>query len=115
MVLLNKNGLLIELDIEYVIPGDVSSIKAVAHFSNAHSSAMSSLTFRVAVPKSLQLQLNPQSGQVLAPFSKRSVTQSLSINNPTRQQPVRIKYHVSYVVDGRTIEEQGEFNQFPTV
>ncbi|KAF8932650.1 hypothetical protein BGZ47_011258 [Haplosporangium gracile] len=115
VALLNKNGLLIELDIEYVVPGDVSSIKAVAHFSNAHSSAMSSLTFRVAVPKSLQLQLNPQSGQVLAPFSKRSVAQSLSINNPTRQQPVRIKYHVSYVVDGRTIEEQGEFNQFPMV
>ncbi|KAH7033792.1 VHS domain-containing protein [Linnemannia elongata] len=115
VVLLNKNGLLIELDIEYVVPGDASSIKAVAHFSNAHSSAMSSLTFRVAVPKSLQLQLNPQSGQVLAPFSKRSVTQSLNINNPTRQQPVRIKYHVSYVVDGRTIEEQGEFNQFPMV
>jgi hypothetical protein len=115
VVLLNKNGLLIDLDIEYVVPGDVSSIKAVAHFSNAHSSAMSSLTFRVAVPKSLQLQLNPQTGQVLAPFSKRSVTQSLNISNPTRQQPVRIKYHVSYVVDGRTIEEQGEFNQFPMV
>ncbi|KAG0279784.1 hypothetical protein BGZ96_001809 [Linnemannia gamsii] len=115
VVLLNKNGLLIDLDIEYVVPGDASSIKAVAHFSNAQSSAMSSLTFRVAVPKSLQLQLNPQSGQVLAPLSKRSVTQSLNITNPTRQQPVRIKYHVSYVVDGRTIEEQGEFNQFPMV
>ncbi|KAG0277037.1 hypothetical protein BGZ95_006632 [Linnemannia exigua] len=116
VVLLNKNGLLIELDIEYTTPGDVSSIKVVAHFSNANNSTMSNLTFRVAVPKSLQLQLNPQSGQVLQPFSKRSVTQSLSINNPTRQQPVRIKYHVSYVVDGaRTIEEQGEFNQFPMV
>ncbi|KAF9082150.1 hypothetical protein BGX23_012765 [Mortierella sp. AD031] len=115
VILLNKSGLLIELDIEYVVPGDVSAIKVMAHFSNANSSAMSSLTFRVAVPKSLQLQLNPQSGQVLAPFSKRAVTQSLSINNPTRQQPVRIKYHVSYVVDGRTIEEQGEFNQFPLV
>ncbi|KAG0374470.1 hypothetical protein BGX24_010354 [Mortierella sp. AD032] len=116
VVLLNNNGLLIELDIEYTTPGDVSSIKVVAHFSNANNSTMSNLTFRVAVPKSLQLQLNPQSGQVLQPFSKRSVTQSLSINNPTRQQPVRIKYHVSYVVDGaRTIEEQGEFNQFPMV
>ncbi|KAF9127410.1 hypothetical protein BGW39_005894 [Mortierella sp. 14UC] len=116
VVLLNKNGLLIELDIEYTVPGDNSSIKAVAHFSNANNSTISNLTFRVAVPKSLQLQLNPQSGQVLQPFSKRSVTQSLSINNPTRQQPVRIKYHVSYVGEGgRTIEEQGEFNQFPMV
>ncbi|KAF9920397.1 hypothetical protein FBU30_009784 [Linnemannia zychae] len=115
VVLMDKNGLLIELDIEYIVPGDASSIKAVAYFSNSISSAMSSLTFRVAVPKSLQLQLNPQSGQVLAPHSKRSVTQELNIKNPTRQQPVRIKYQVSYVVDGRTIEEQGEFNQFPMV
>ncbi|KAF9901543.1 hypothetical protein EC991_006025 [Linnemannia zychae] len=116
VVLLNKNGLLIELDIEYTIPGDNSSIKAVAHFSNSNNSTMSNLTFRVAVPKSLQLQLNPQSGQVLQPFSKRSVTQALSISNPTRQQPVRIKYHVSFVGEGgRTIEEQGEFNQFPMV
>ncbi|KAG0353044.1 hypothetical protein BGZ54_002428, partial [Gamsiella multidivaricata] len=114
VVLLNKNGLLAELDVEYP-EHDAGSIQAVAHFSNSLNSPMSNLTFRVAVPKSLQLQLNPQSSQVVAAFAKRGVTQSMSIKNPTKQQPVRIRYHVSYTVEGRTIEEQGEFNQFPPV
>ncbi|KAF9178224.1 hypothetical protein BGZ51_008018 [Haplosporangium sp. Z 767] len=114
VVLLNKNGLLIEMDVEYPA-GDASTIKVMVYFSNTLNSPMSMLTFRVAVPKSLQLQLNPQSAQVVTPFSKRQVTQSMEIKNPTQQQPVRIRYHVSFVVDGRTIEEQGEFNQFPTV
>ncbi|KAG0208223.1 hypothetical protein BGX28_000751 [Mortierella sp. GBA30] len=114
VALLNKNGLCVDLDIEYP-SGDASLIKIMAYFSNSLNSPMSMLTFRVAVPKSLQLQLNPQSGQVIAAFSKRSVTQSMEIRNPSKQQPVRIRYHISYVIEGRTIEEQGEFNQFPTV
>ncbi|KAI8347466.1 VHS domain-containing protein [Mortierella sp. GBAus27b] len=114
VTLLNKNGLLIELDVEYP-DRDASSIQAVAHFSNSLNSPMTMLTFRVAVPKSLQLQLNPQSSQAVAPFSKRTVSQSMSIKNPTRQQPIRIRYQVSYSIEGRTIEEQGEFNQFPSI
>ncbi|KAG0305651.1 hypothetical protein BGZ98_003792 [Dissophora globulifera] len=114
VVLLNKNGLLIELEVEYP-ERDAGVIQATAYFSNSLNSPLSALTFRVAVPKSLQLQLNPQSSQVVAAFSKRAVTQSLSIKNPTKQQPVRIRYHVSFTLGGRTIEEQGEFNQFPTV
>ena len=114
VVLLSKGGLSIDLDIEYPA-GDASAIKALASFSNSLNSAMTMLTFRVAVPKSLQLQLHPQSGQGIAAFSRRSVTQLMEIKNPLKQQPVRIRYHVSYVVEGRTIEEQGEFNQFPSV
>ncbi|KAG0092060.1 hypothetical protein BGZ92_010971 [Podila epicladia] len=114
VVLLNKNGLQIELDIEYESQ-DGTAIKVMAYFSNSLNSAMSNLTFRVAVPKSLQLKLEPQSAQVVNAFSKRTVTQAMSIKNPTQQNPVRMRYHVSYVLAGRTIEEQGEFNQFPAL
>ncbi|KAF9116247.1 hypothetical protein BGX27_004098 [Mortierella sp. AM989] len=114
VVLLNKNGLLIELEVKYP-NNDSSSIQMTAYFSNSLNSPMSAMTFRVAVPKSLQLQLSPQSSQVVGSFSKKAVSQSMSISNPTKQQPVRIRYHVSYVLEGQTIEEQGEFNQFPTV
>lgn len=114
MVLLNKNGLQIELDIEYESQ-DGTAIKVMAYFSNSLNSAMSNLTFRVAVPKSLQLKLEPQSAQIVNAFSKRTVTQAMSIKNPTQQNPVRMRYHVSYVLAGRTIEEQGEFSQFPAL
>ncbi|KAG0013677.1 hypothetical protein BGZ81_000884 [Podila clonocystis] len=114
VVLLNKNGLQIELDIEYESQ-DGTAIKVLAYFSNSLNSPMSNLTFRVAVPKSLQLKLEPQSAQIVNAFSKRTVTQAMSIKNPTQQNPVRMRYHVSYVLAGRTIEEQGEFNQFPAL
>lgn len=116
MILLNKSGLLVELEIRYP-SGNASLIEAKASFSNSMNSAMTMLTFRVAVPKSLQLQLSPQSGQTVQAFSKKSVTQAMEIKNPTLQQPVRMRYHITYVLEGtgKTIEEQGEFNQFPTV
>ncbi|KAF9310567.1 hypothetical protein BG003_008411 [Podila horticola] len=114
VVLLNKNGLQIELDIEYESQ-DGTAIKVMAYFSNSLNSAMSNLTFRVAVPKSLQLKLEPQSAQVVNAFSKRTVTQAMSIKNPTQQNPVRMRYHISYVLAGRTIEEQGEFSQVPAL
>ncbi|ORZ26721.1 VHS domain-domain-containing protein [Lobosporangium transversale] len=113
VILFNKNGLTIELEVEYP-EKDMSSMQVMVYFSSSVQSTISNLMFRVAVPKTLQLQLNPQSSQILNPMSKRGVSQSMNIKNPTRQQPVRIRYHVSYMVDGQTVEEQGEFNQFPT-
>ncbi|KAF9570548.1 hypothetical protein EC968_001718 [Mortierella alpina] len=110
--LLNKNGLLIDLEIEKQVESD-KVFKMMAYFSNQHNSAMSTLTFRVAVPKNLQLKLDPQSAQTVAPFSKRSVTQQMTIRCPADTLVVRMRYHVSYSHGGRTIEEQGEFSQFP--
>ncbi|KAF9432776.1 hypothetical protein BGZ76_010324, partial [Entomortierella beljakovae] len=112
VTLLNKNGLLVELEVEYP-NNDQSSIKLIAHFSNSLNNPLTALTFRVAVPKTLQLQLNPQSSQSVGAFSKRSVNQSMVINNPTKVYPVRIRYHLTYVIEGKNVEEQGEFSQFP--
>ncbi|KAG0273733.1 hypothetical protein BGZ95_010475 [Linnemannia exigua] len=90
-----------------------SVYKITAYFSNQLNSSLSALTFRVAVPKTLQLKLDPQSAQVVAPFSKKTVTQAMTIRKPEEVATVRMRYHVSYVLGGKTIEEQGEFNQFP--
>ncbi|KAF9432730.1 hypothetical protein BGZ76_010391 [Entomortierella beljakovae] len=117
VVLLNKNGFQIELDIEKQTPVQSSSelfYKIRAYFSNNQNSPISALTFRVAVPKTLQLKLDPQSAQVIEPFSKKSVTQDISIRaTAITSSVIRMKYHVSYILGGRTFEEQGEFNQFP--
>ncbi|KAF9966055.1 hypothetical protein BGZ70_003417 [Mortierella alpina] len=110
--LLNKNGLQIELDIQQQVESD-KVFKMTAYFSNQQNSVMSALTFRVAVPKNLQLKLDPQSAQTVAPFSKRSVTQQMTIRCPADTLVVRMRYHVSYSHSGKTIEEQGEFSQFP--
>ncbi|KAF9350129.1 hypothetical protein BGX26_011660 [Mortierella sp. AD094] len=124
VVLLNKNGLQINLDIEkqsqpqssidLATVATTPSYKIKAYFSNLQNSPITSLTFRVAVPKTLQLKLDPQSAQVVAPFSKKTVTQDMMIR-ATAAAPavVRMRYHVSYTIAGKTIEEQGEFSQFP--
>ncbi|ORZ20113.1 VHS domain-domain-containing protein [Lobosporangium transversale] len=118
VLLLNKSGLQIELEIEkqHAQQSDIAyNIKA--YFSNLQSSPISALTFRVAVPKNLQLSLHPQSSQVVAPFSKRSVTQDMMIRVPhsvvMTRSAVRMRYHVSCTMSEMAMEEQGEFNQFP--
>ncbi|KAF9117004.1 hypothetical protein BGX27_007058 [Mortierella sp. AM989] len=73
----------------------------------------------VSVPKTLQLKLEPQSAQIIAPFSKKTVTQDMTIQVAATVAAsivpvaVRVRYHVSYALSGKTIEEQGEFDQFP--
>ncbi|KAI8602075.1 VHS domain-containing protein [Dissophora ornata] len=120
VLLMNKNGLQIDFDIEKQSnsPDHALVYKIKAYFSNHQNSPLSALTFRVAVPKTLQLKLNPQSAQVVSPFTKKNVTQEMTIwvpNEIATAVPVAVKmrYHVSYVLAGRTIEEQGEFSQFP--
>ncbi|KAF9931884.1 hypothetical protein BGZ67_005084 [Mortierella alpina] len=78
--LLNKNGLQIDLDIEKQVESE-KVFKLTAYFSNQQNSAISALTFRVAVPKNLQLKLDPQSAQTVAPFS-RSELLAASLFNP---------------------------------
>ncbi|KAG0206272.1 hypothetical protein BGX28_002269 [Mortierella sp. GBA30] len=112
MELLNKNGLQIDLEIEKHVESD-KVYNVTAYFSNHQNSALTALTFKVAVPRTLQLKLDPQSAQVVAPFSKRSVTQKMTIRCPADTLVVRMRYQVSYIHGGRTIEEQGEFSQFP--
>lgn len=110
--LLNKNGFQVDLDIEKQLnPDRIYRIKA--YFSNHQNSSLTSLTFRVAVPRTLQLKLDPQSAQIVPPFSQKTVTQEMTIQAPVNVAVVRMRYHVSYVLAGKTVEEQGEFSQFP--
>ena len=117
---MNKNGLQIDLDIEKQSssPDHALVYKIKASFSNRQNSPLSALTFRVAVPKTLRLKLSPQSAQVVEPLTKKNVTQEITIWVPSEiatavPAAVKMRYHVSYVLAKRTIEEQGEFSQFP--
>ncbi|KAG0251689.1 hypothetical protein BG011_007441 [Mortierella polycephala] len=113
VLLMSKNGFQVDLDIEKQSGPAEKIYKITAYFSNNQNSAISALTFKVAVPRSLRLKLDPQSAQVVAPFSKKSVTQSMTIQCPADATVVRMRYHVSYTVAGKLIEDQGEFSQFP--
>nr|CAD7569427.1 unnamed protein product [Timema californicum] len=65
---------------------------------------------RLRLFETFQLQMLSPSGTVLSPAGL--VTQVLKITNPNKA-PLRMRIRVSYSVDGLTVQDQAEVNNFP--
>ncbi|KAJ3061558.1 AP-1 complex subunit gamma-1, partial [Rhizoclosmatium hyalinum] len=78
--LFNKNGLQIKLKYTRDSP---TSIQATATFINTTPVSFEQLVFQVAVPKAMQLTMQPLSGTTVPPLNQAQVTQTLKIVNPT--------------------------------
>ncbi|KAH3674411.1 hypothetical protein WICMUC_003248 [Wickerhamomyces mucosus] len=85
------------------------TVKAIVYFSNIQSSSISNLQFLIAVPKSLTLNLEPQTGSFIASFSKDAVHQAFKITHPTNNSQLKIKWKVNYVVNGQDVEETNTY------
>jgi len=86
-----------------------NTVLAKAVFSNIGTFAISNLQFLIAVPKSLSLRLEPQSGSFLASFAKDGVTQVFRIDSNTPGAPLKIKWKLNYVVNGSDVEETSTY------
>ncbi|KAI8967750.1 hypothetical protein BDF20DRAFT_917352 [Mycotypha africana] len=105
ITLVNQNGLKIEL----LIKDRNSPIcKIKAFYSNQSSAPMEKLMLRLAAPKSMQINMEPQSSQTLPPKSTHSVTQNMTLNNP-KQEPVRLRYKVTYEQFDVEMELTGDY------
>lgn len=91
-----------------------STVLAKAIFSNVGTFAISNLQFLIAVPKSLTLRLEPQSGRFLASYAKDAVTQIFRIDTNTPGAPLKIKWKLNYVVNGSDVEETSTYT-LPTI
>ncbi|CUS21798.1 LAQU0S04e01024g1_1 [Lachancea quebecensis] len=93
-----------------------SSINITSFFSNVGPSPISELTFMVAVPKSMTLNLKPQSGNFIPGFGTEGVTQSGTIDNAfsNNGKPLKVKWKASYVVNATPVEETAIFT-FPQI
>lgn len=80
ILLVNKNGLKIELENQPLDHG----YKMKAYFSNQSTAPMEKLKLQLAVPKSMQIKMEPQSSQTIPPKSEKTVTQGIILNNPSR-------------------------------
>ncbi|KAI7908187.1 uncharacterized protein BX663DRAFT_493323 [Cokeromyces recurvatus] len=104
-IMVNKNGLKIELEMQN--PKEkLCQIKA--YFSNHSTAPMEKLMLRLAAPKSMQIKMEPQSSQLLQPKSERTVTQNMTLNNPNKE-PIRLKYKINYEQFGVEMELNGSF------
>lgn len=103
----------LRIDVEYTRES-TSTVRAKAIFSNMGASQLSNLTFLVAVPKSLQLRLEPQNGSTIPSFAKESITQLFRMDGAQQGTPLKIRWKVNYSVSGNPVEEMATFT-FPSV
>ncbi|CAM0912965.1 unnamed protein product [Alopecurus aequalis] len=83
-------------------------------FTNLTSATLTDFMFQAAVPKFIQLRLDPASSSTLPASGNGSVTQSLSVtNNQHGQKPLAMRIRISYKVNGEDRLEQGQISNFP--
>lgn len=100
----------LRIDVELTRESD-SVLKIVSYFSNIGTSPISELTFMVAVPKSMTLKLEPQSGNFLPVSAQNEVTQVGWIQNAlvTSEKVLKVKWKASYIVNATPVEETAIF------
>ncbi|KAF0933493.1 hypothetical protein E2562_018579 [Oryza meyeriana var. granulata] len=95
-------------------PGKPQETTIHATFTNLTSTSYTDFVFQAAVPKFIQLRLDPASGNVVPASGNGSVTQGLSVtNNQHGQKPLAIRIRMSYKVNGEDRLEQGQVSNFP--
>nr|CAD7440309.1 unnamed protein product [Timema bartmani] len=104
-----KNGLKITFSLERQQDNSSTTIITMSAVNDSLG-PISEFLFQAAVPKTFQLQMLSPSGTVLSPAGL--VTQVLKITNPNKA-PLRMRIRVSYSVDGLTVQDQAEVNNFP--
>ncbi|CAM0942810.1 unnamed protein product [Alopecurus aequalis] len=86
-----------------------------ATFTNLTSTTYTDFIFQAAVPKFIQLRLDPASGNVVPASGKGSVTQGFNVtNNQHGQKPLAMRIRMSYKVNGEDRLEQGQVSNFPS-
>ncbi|KAF1796950.1 hypothetical protein FB192DRAFT_1401469 [Mucor lusitanicus] len=103
--LVNKNGLSIQLEAYSV--GE--SWKLKAYYSNKSTAPMDKMTLLLAAPRSMHLKMSPASSDSVPPKSENTVTQTITIANPKKEQ-LRLKYKVTYEQFGVEMEQSGDYH-----
>lgn len=105
----NKNGLSLEFSFQRE-QGSLLTITLQAR--NSTASDMTEFIFQAAVPKTVQLQLQAPSGDVVPAMNRGSVSQSILINNPNRVA-LKMRLRLSYSVQGSSVQDVAEVGNFP--
>ncbi|KAG2409407.1 AP-1 complex subunit gamma-2 Adaptor [Vigna angularis] len=95
-------------------PGNLQTTNIRATFTNLTSNVYTDFVFQAAVPKFLQLHLNPASGNILTASGKESITQNMRLTNSQHgKKSLVMRIKVSYKINGKETLEEGQINNFP--
>ncbi|XP_072271203.1 AP-1 complex subunit gamma-like 2 [Pyxicephalus adspersus] len=107
-----NNGSL-QVEFSFLRPPSNSSLLVITSCATNNSSTnITDFQLQAAVPKSVQLQLQAPSGNLLAASGESSVTQSIRVLNP-QKVPLRMRLRLSFTHNGNSVCEVCEVNNFP--
>lgn len=85
-----------------------------ASFTNLTTNTFTDFIFQAAVPKFMQLHLDPASSNILPPVGNAKIMQGLSVSNSQHgQKSLAMRVRIAYKVSGQDVVEQGQVNNFP--
>lgn len=95
-------------------PGSPQTTSIKATFTNLSANVYTDFLFQAAVPKFLQLHLDPASGITLPGNGSCSVTQNMRVTNSQHgKKPLVMRIRIGYKVNGKDVLEQGQISNFP--
>ncbi|XP_010320597.1 AP-1 complex subunit gamma-2-like isoform X1 [Solanum lycopersicum] len=85
-----------------------------ASFTNKSGEVLTNFIFQAAVPKFLQLHLDPASGNMLPANSSGSIMQKLKLTNSQHgKKSLVMRIRIAYKVNNKDVLEEGQVNNFP--
>ncbi|XP_062110258.1 AP-1 complex subunit gamma-2-like [Humulus lupulus] len=95
-------------------PGNPQTTLIQATFTNLSSEIITDFIFQAAVPKFLQLHLDPASGNTLPANGNGSMTQNLKVTNSQHgKKSLVMRLRIAYKMNNKDILEEGQVNNFP--
>ncbi|CAA3000016.1 AP-1 complex subunit gamma-2-like [Olea europaea subsp. europaea] len=95
-------------------PGNLQTTYVEAQFVNKSPNAYSNFVFQAAVPKFLQLHLDPASSNTLPASGNGSITQKLGLKNSQHgKKSLVMRIRIGYKINDKDVLEEGQVNNFP--
>ncbi|KAL0421337.1 UNVERIFIED_CONTAM: AP-1 complex subunit gamma-2 [Sesamum latifolium] len=95
-------------------PGNPQTTIIEAQFVNKSPDIYSNFVFQAAVPKFLQLHMDPASGNTLPASGNGSITQKLRVSNSQHgKKSLVMRMRISYKVNDKDVLEEGQVSNFP--
>ncbi|OIS96075.1 PREDICTED: AP-1 complex subunit gamma-2-like [Nicotiana attenuata] len=95
-------------------PGNPQTTLIEASFTNKSQEVLTNFIFQAAVPKFLQLHLDPASGNTLPANGNGSITQKLKLTNSQHgKKSLVMRIRIAYKVNNKDVLEEGQVNNFP--
>ncbi|CAN6676082.1 unnamed protein product [Malus baccata var. baccata] len=95
-------------------PGNPQTTVIEATFTNLSTNVYTDFIFQAAVPKFLQLHLEPASGNTLPASDNGSITQTLRVTNSQHgKKSLVMRIRIAYKMNNKDVLEEGQINKFP--